>query len=50
MNYAEVEFGVQPLTHRFIIHGDDDRTVYSEIDHAMKAGPLPSSSSDSEDD
>lgn len=51
MNYAEVAFSVQPSTaNRFIIHGNDNRTVYSEIDHAIKAEPLPSSSSESDDD
>lgn len=50
MHYAEVSFDVKPPTHRFVIHGNDDRTVYSEIDHSIRAEPLPSSSSESEDD
>lgn len=50
MNYSEVMFDVQPSTNRFFIHGNDERTVYSEVDHAIRAEPLPSSSSESEDD
>ncbi|XP_071149125.1 uncharacterized protein [Mytilus edulis] len=50
MHYAEVSFEVLHPTHRFVIHGNDDRTVYSEIDHSIRAEPLPSSSSESEDD
>ncbi|VDI30499.1 Hypothetical predicted protein [Mytilus galloprovincialis] len=50
MNYSEVMFDVHPSTNRLIIHGNDERTVYSEVDHAIKAEPLPSSSSESDDD
>lgn len=49
MNYAEVMFDNRSPTH-LIIRGIEDKTIYSEIDHLSRAEPLPSSSSESEDD
>ncbi|CAG2195696.1 FN1 [Mytilus edulis] len=50
LNYAEVMFDVERSPRHCIIHGNDERTIYSDIDHLSRAEPLPSSSSESEDD
>lgn len=43
-------FDVERSPRHCIIHGNDERTIYSDIDHLSRAEPLPSSSSESEDD
>ncbi|CAC5393288.1 IGDCC4 [Mytilus coruscus] len=51
LNYAEVIFHTKPTTNEIVVHGKEDRTIYSEIDHLKRADALPSSSeSDSDDD
>ncbi|XP_076089058.1 uncharacterized protein LOC143059445 [Mytilus galloprovincialis] len=50
LNYAEVMFDVERSPRHCIIHGNDERTIYSDIDHLSRAEPLPSSSSESDDD
>ncbi|XP_052079806.1 uncharacterized protein LOC127717962 [Mytilus californianus] len=50
MNYAEVMFEVKHPTRHFVIHGNENRTIYSDIDQLARAEPLPSSSSESEEE
>ncbi|CAC5393267.1 unnamed protein product [Mytilus coruscus] len=49
LNYAEVIFEAVPSTSANIIHGKEDRTIYSEIDLLCHADVIPSSS-ESDDD
>ncbi|VDI50284.1 Hypothetical predicted protein [Mytilus galloprovincialis] len=50
LNYAEVEFEAGPTASTSIIHGHEDRTIYSEIDVLRLANAIPSSSDSDEDD
>ncbi|XP_052079793.1 uncharacterized protein LOC127717954 isoform X2 [Mytilus californianus] len=49
LNYAEVIFEAGPSTSTSIVHGKEDRTIYSEIDLLCHADAIPSSS-ESDDD
>ncbi|XP_052079807.1 uncharacterized protein LOC127717963 [Mytilus californianus] len=49
LNYAEVIFEAVPSTSTSIIHGKEDRTIYSEIDLLCHADVIPSGS-ESDDD
>lgn len=49
LNYAEVIFEAAPSTSTGVVHGKEDRTMYSEIDLLCHADAIPSSS-ESDDD
>ncbi|CAC5383226.1 unnamed protein product [Mytilus coruscus] len=50
LNYAEIEFEARPTASTSIIHGHEDRTIYSEIDLLRLANVIPSISDSDEDD
>ncbi|XP_071148145.1 uncharacterized protein [Mytilus edulis] len=51
LHYVEVVFETKHNTEETVIHGLEERSIYSDIDHLAKAVALPSSSeSESEDD
>lgn len=48
LQYAELVFNPVSNGAKFVIHGDDNRTIYAVVDTTQKIDPLPDS--DEEDD
>lgn len=48
LQYSELSFNSSSGP-RFIIHGKDKKTAYSDVDLSIRVSPLPSTDSDSDD-
>lgn len=45
LEYADLTFGNKiPKGKQPVIHGDENRTIYSDVDHTKKAPPPPQES------
>lgn len=50
LNYIEIELDPIPQDRKFYIHGNDNRTEYSEIEFGVVGDPLLFSESETDDD
>ncbi|CAC5416668.1 unnamed protein product [Mytilus coruscus] len=50
LSYIEIEVNHIPEGHKFYIHGQENKTEYSEIEFGVIGDPLPSSESELDDD